>query len=164
MGLAEANEGKRRHTNVLANAGMAFLLAICAIALPALQNLFAVAMAATFASALSDTMSSEIGNIYGRSFVNIQTLKKGVRGQDGMISLEGTLSGLLGATLMGTVYLFFEFNVQHCVVIVVAGMIGNLSDSLLGASLQQRGFLNNHMVNFLNTLIAALIALGLLVV
>jgi uncharacterized membrane protein len=37
----------------------------------------------------------------------------------------------------------------------MAGFLGNLADSFLGAALQRRGILNNDWVNFLNTLIAA---------
>jgi uncharacterized membrane protein len=43
--------------------------------------------------------------------------------------------------------------------IVLAGFIGNLTDSLLGASLERKGWLHNDQVNFLNTLIAAITGL-----
>jgi uncharacterized membrane protein len=43
--------------------------------------------------------------------------------------------------------------------IVVAGFAGNLADSILGASLERKGWLKNDQVNFLNTLIAAIIGL-----
>ena len=45
--------------------------------------------------------------------------------------------------------------------IVVGGTIGNIADSLLGANLERRKLLNNNAVNFLNTLIGALVALML---
>ncbi|HZX59247.1 MAG TPA: DUF92 domain-containing protein, partial [Mucilaginibacter sp.] len=40
--------------------------------------------------------------------------------------------------------------------IVLAGTIGNLADSVLGAKYERKGKIGNNTVNFLNTLIAAL--------
>jgi uncharacterized membrane protein len=44
--------------------------------------------------------------------------------------------------------------------IVLAGFAGNVADSLLGASLERKGFLKNDQVNFLNTLIAAMVGMA----
>jgi uncharacterized membrane protein len=41
----------------------------------------------------------------------------------------------------------------------VAGIFGNLCDSILGASLERKQFIGNNTVNFLNTLFAAIFAL-----
>lgn len=158
LGLAEARQGKRSYENVLANAATAFFLAILAIFLPAKQEVFEVLMMTTFAAALSDTVSSEVGNVYGTRFINILTLKRGRRGDDGMISLEGTLSGILASALMGTIFWAFTAQIIASLVITVSGFFGNLMDSVLGSSLQRRGFLNNHTVNFFNTLLAVLLA------
>lgn len=162
MGLAEANAGKRGYANVLANAAIPFFLALIYLVLPSERERYEIMMLAGFAAALSDTLSSEVGNIYGKNYVNIFNLRKGVRGKDGMISLEGTLSGLIGALLMGIIYPFTGGDIKYVPIIFVAGFAGNLSDSLLGATLQHKGFLNNHTVNFFNTLLAAFIAYGLL--
>ncbi|WP_449437800.1 DUF92 domain-containing protein [Pedobacter steynii] len=40
--------------------------------------------------------------------------------------------------------------------VIAAGIIGNITDSLLGATLERKSYLNNDMVNFLNTLVASL--------
>ena len=45
----------------------------------------------------------------------------------------------------------------------LAGIFGLFFDSLLGATLERRGWINNDAVNFLSTLSAAMFALGLLV-
>lgn len=162
LGLAEANQGKRGYANVLANASNAFFLSLLAIFLPGRQEAFEIMMTASFAAALSDTVSSELGNIFGKNFISILTLRKGKRGEDGMISLEGTFYGFIGSALMGGVYLLLKGQVVPALVITLAGFFGNLMDSILGCSLQKRGFLNNHTVNFFNTLLAALLA-GILV-
>jgi uncharacterized membrane protein len=41
--------------------------------------------------------------------------------------------------------------------IALAGLIGNLMDSVLGALLERRGLMGNNVVNFLNTLAGALV-------
>jgi uncharacterized membrane protein len=41
--------------------------------------------------------------------------------------------------------------------IVLTGTIGNLADSILGATYERKGAIGNNAVNFLNTLIAALL-------
>jgi uncharacterized membrane protein len=43
--------------------------------------------------------------------------------------------------------------------IIIAGTAGNLSDSVLGALLERKNIIGNNAVNFLNTFIAALVAL-----
>jgi len=43
--------------------------------------------------------------------------------------------------------------------IIIAGTAGNLTDSILGAVLERRGIIGNNMVNFLNTLTAALLVI-----
>jgi len=47
------------------------------------------------------------------------------------------------------------------VVVTAAGTVGGIVDSLLGATLERRGLLNNDGVNFTNTLAGALAAAGL---
>jgi uncharacterized membrane protein len=42
-----------------------------------------------------------------------------------------------------------------------AGFAGMLVDSLLGATFQRRGWMNNEAVNFFGTLVAALLAYGM---
>ena len=44
------------------------------------------------------------------------------------------------------------------VVVILGGIIGNLADSVLGATLERRGTLGNDVVNFLNTLVGAITA------
>ena len=75
-----------------------------------------------------------------------------------MISREGTLFGLGGAMLIALPVGLGMQSWPLALIVALAGMVGNWSDSLLGATLQRRGVLNNHTVNFWSTLIAALFA------
>ncbi|RZK38137.1 MAG: DUF92 domain-containing protein [Hymenobacter sp.] len=161
LGLAEANKGRRTASQVLANAGVAGLLGFGAWLYPAQAPLCRLLLAGSFAAATADTLASELGNIYGRRYVNILTFKPDQRGLDGVISLEGTLLGLAGTALVASVYCVVYGWLPAFWVLLLAGTVGNLSDSLLGATLERRRYLANDAVNFLNTLIGALTAAGL---
>jgi uncharacterized protein (TIGR00297 family) len=158
LGLAETDKGRRVAGQVIANAGVAGLLALLIIMFPMYANVFIVMIAASFASATADTLSSELGNVYGRKFYNVITFKKDTRGENGVVSLEGTTIGIIGSAIIAIIYAFtYSFNV-NVVWIIVAGTIGNLSDSILGATLERKYILNNNAVNFSNTAIAAIAA------
>ena len=160
LGLAEKGKGRRTAGQAIANAGVAATLAALAWYFPNQAQLYRVMLAAAFASATADTISSEMGNVYGRRFYNILTFRKDTRGLNGVVSLEGTLLGILGSALIGLIYgIGFGWNV-NVLWIIIAGTFGNLTDSVLGATLERRHYLTNNAVNFLNTLLAALVAMG----
>jgi uncharacterized protein (TIGR00297 family) len=161
LGLAEANKGRRTAGQVLANAGLAGLLGLAAWLLPSFASLGRLMLAGGFAAATADTLASELGNIYGRRYVNILTFKPDQRGLDGVISAEGTLLGLAGSAVLASVYCVAEGWYPAFGILLLAGTAGNLGDSLLGATLERRRYLPNDGVNFLNTLIGALVAAGL---
>lgn len=153
------NEASQPRTawQVLANAGVGVLLATIAFIKPDLSPLLLVMIGGSFASAMADTLSSELGMIYGKQFFNIITLKKDQRGLDGVVSLEGTLIGISGAFITAIVFWLFTDWSKALYVITIAGSIGNLVDSILGATLERKRIIKNDMVNFLNTLAGALV-------
>ncbi|QEM10132.1 DUF92 domain-containing protein [Mucilaginibacter rubeus] len=154
-----AEKGGRTAAQVLANAGTAALCGIMILALPAYAPVLQLMIAAGFASATADTLSSELGMVYGKRFFNIITLKPDTRGLDGVISVEGTLIGVIGSVVIATVYAIGMGWTVNLIWIVAAGTLGNLTDSVLGAILERKGLINNNTVNFLNTLVAALFML-----
>lgn len=153
-------ENKARTTaQVVANAGVPGALALLALVFPQWAPLLTLMLTASFSSASADTISSELGTLYGKKFINVLSWKPDQRGENGVISLEGALFGLIGSAINATVYAGFEGWSWYLLWIILAGTMGNLADSILGAALERRGVVSNNAVNFLNTLIAALAVL-----
>jgi uncharacterized protein (TIGR00297 family) len=161
-GLSEKNSSRRNAGQVIANAGVAAICGLLGYLFQPYVFVFRLMMAASLSSAMADTLSSELGNVYGKRFYNILTLQKDTRGLNGVVSLEGTGIGIIGSTVIALVYAAgIGFTWNTFLIIIIAGTIGNLSDSVLGASLERKRYLNNDAVNFLNTAIAAIVALCL---
>jgi uncharacterized protein (TIGR00297 family) len=157
-GISENNKGQRNASQVLANSGMAAIVSVVGYFFGADGFLIAILTAAAFSAATADTLSSELGNIYGKRYYNILSLKPDQRGLDGVISLEGTLAGVAGSLLIAMIcFAFFPF-AKTILIILIAGTAGNIADSILGAALERRGKIKNDAVNFLNTATGVLIA------
>jgi len=159
LGLAEQNKGKRNAGQVMANAAMAGILGLFAWLFPVYASECTLLVAACFSSATADTLSSEMGNLYGKHLYNILSFKKDIRGQNGVVSLEGTMCGLAGSSVIALIHAAgMGWHTGQFIIIVIAGTVGNLVDSLLGASLERKHIIGNNIVNFLNTFAAALVA------
>ncbi len=167
--LGFEKSSRRDALQVLANGGIA---ALCALLIPIIGARGSVLMLGALAAACADTWATEVGSLFGGTPRKITTLKPVRPGESGAISLLGTLAALSGAGLLsllaGRLWL----------PVLISGFLGSLVDSLLGATLQAqwkdsegnfteirsgkpaRGwtFLNNDAVNFLATLIGALLA------
>ena len=145
---------KRNAGQVLANGGIPALLGLLILWIPHHTGLLKLMMAAALSSAMADTLSSEFGMLYGRWFFNILTFRKERKGLDGVISITGLLFGIAGSAVIAFIY-SLSFG-RTFWLIIFAGAIGNMADSILGAMFERRGVIGNNTVNFLNTLIAAL--------
>ncbi len=99
-----AHEPTRSPGQVIANAGVAALIGGWAFFRPTQAPLFLLMLAASLASATADTLSSELGMVYGRRCYNILTWKKDERGLDGVVSIEGLFIGAAGSALIAAVY------------------------------------------------------------
>ena len=152
LGTAEKKEG-RTASQVLANVGIA---AVCAVAYHWRENsFFLLAMCATLTEAAADTVSSEIGQTSSRATRLITNWRRVPAGTNGGISLTGTLAGAAAALLITAAGIFVGLiGRQESLTSFVAAFVGMIWDSFLGATLQQRGRLNNNTVNFLGTLTA----------
>ena len=160
-GLAQEGGGRRGASHALANTGVAAACALFAVVTP-FSPILVLAFAAAFATAAADTASSEIGQLWGRRTFLITTLRPVPRGTEGAVSLEGTLAGIAASAVVaglgGAVGLF---DIAGALVVVVAAFVGTTLESLAGATLENRGLLDNEAMNFLNTLVGALVAAAL---
>ena len=173
LGTAENRRG-RSASQVAANLGAAAILSSAYVqswfvdspwfthASLSPMLMFSLGLAA-LAEAAADTASSEVGQVFGGRPRMITTLRKVEPGRDGAMSLAGTLAGVVAAGMVAAAgTLAFEGGFAMFWISCGGGVFGLLFDSLLGATLEERGWLNNDAVNFLSTLSAAGFALGLL--
>lgn len=162
---SSAHQSTRTTGQVIANGGIAAILGALAIIFPTHHAPLGLALAASLSAATADTLSSELGLVYGHRCYNILTWKKEERGPDGVISLEGLFFGTAGSAVIAAAYTLPGLRnggpkapAIDFLLILLAGLAGNLADSILGASLERRSWLSNDQVNFLATLMAALCA------
>ena len=162
--LAEDNKGARGWRNVMANGGVASLVAIANFTLDQPEWSY-LAACASISVAASDTLASEIGSLdpRTRSIINLEAVPAGTNG--GM-SVTGTFAALGGAALIAflSVSLSSITDVEIplltiFVVITLIGWLGCQVDSILGALFENKGLIGKHSVNFLATLSGALMAI-----
>ena len=155
LGVAERGDG-RNAWQVLANLGVA---ALASVFFSATGNwAWLVAASAALAEAATDTVASEIGQTH-RTARLITTWETVPAGTDGGVTPLGTAAGAFagllvagvsaGAGMIPRALLWIPF---------AAGFAGMVIDSILGATVQRRRWLNNEAVNLLGTLAAAGIA------
>jgi uncharacterized protein (TIGR00297 family) len=160
LGVAEDNEGARGSRNVIGNAGVALVAvlgfaAADAVAIEAV--FFQFAFLGSLSTAMSDTLSSEIGVLFGPPRL-ITTLERVEAGTDGGVTLKGILVGAVGGAIVAAIAVAaFGTSLPGAGVVVAAGVLGMLVDSILGATVEDR-WIGNQAVNFLATLAGAAIA------
>ncbi len=153
------------------------------------QPIYWVAFAAAFATANADTWATELGTLASQQPRKITNLRQQVTpGTSGGVTLWGTTASLLGALVVAAIaQLGGAPSLRSLLAITLGGLLGALSDSLLGATVQANyhcptcaieteqhpthscgtptqlssgyGWLNNDWVNFLATLCGAGIAM-----
>ncbi|MFN9630142.1 MAG: TIGR00297 family protein [Cyanobacteriota bacterium] len=162
-GLAEGRGGRRGPENVWGSALVAALLAMLTPLSGPWASLVLLGFAASLCAKLADTFGSEIGKRWGRHTILITTLRSVPRGTEGAISLEGTAASVGGSALMAAVMAALGVIESPLAwgVVTVVGLVATLVESLMGATLQPRlPWLSNELVNGLQTLVGALLAMG----
>jgi uncharacterized protein (TIGR00297 family) len=160
LGVAEDKRG-RNAAQVAANLGAAGLAAAAALSLPSPGPWYAVAVTAALAEATADTLASELGEVLGGQPFMVTTFRRVPAGSDGAVSLAGTLAGTCAAVAVVLVaVLALGLSPGNAVCAGLGAIAGLFVDSLLGATVERSGWLNNDAVNFLSTLAAAAIATG----
>lgn len=195
-----AKGGVRDFWQVFANGGLACLLAVAHYYYKSPVVFFA--FLGVIATVNADTWATELG-ILGKGRPRLITTGQPVRvGTSGAVSLGGTLSAFAGAAVIALVFALTQLllnkplfprdasllSLELLGIIVFAGVLGTLLDSLLGATLQAmyycthcktetekamhycgrpttaiRGFkwFDNDIVNLASSMVGGLVAAGL---
>jgi len=161
LGIAEERSGRRGAGNALANCGVATAAAIAVASTP-YPAAARLALATALVAGGSDTVASEIGKAWGRSTFLITSLGRVKPGTPGAMSLEGTTAGIVAAFgLAAAAVALGQIAWNMIAGVVIAATIGAIVESVLGATLEGPGILNNDLLNFINTAVAAAVALAL---
>ncbi|MBV8115219.1 MAG: DUF92 domain-containing protein [Silvibacterium sp.] len=163
LGVAEEKRG-RTASQVVANLGAAVIAAIPLRAWRVWLGIYPgrvalIAAIAALGEATADTLSSELGEVLGGEPYLLTTFQRVPSGTDGAISLNGTIAGAAGAAAITIVAAFvFRLSAPESAIAFAAAIIGLFVDSLLGATLERWGWINNDAVNALSTAFAAILA------
>jgi uncharacterized protein (TIGR00297 family) len=177
LGVAEDRHG-RSAAQVIANLGIAGLLPLAAYfrafdwndgisrEISFSEYVLPVLLIAALCEATADTVSSEIGQAFGGTPFLLTTFRRVAPGTDGAISLIGTAAGIAGAAVVALVAMLtmnvrsLTFPPRFALISFAGGVAGLLFDSLLGATVERKGWLGNDLVNFSSTAFAVLVALA----
>jgi uncharacterized protein (TIGR00297 family) len=164
LGIAEERGGRRGAGNAIANTGVA----ACAAALVVVggnvnSGACLMVMSVALVAGASDTVASEIGKAWGRRTFLVTTFRRVPPGTPGALSVEGTAAGVIAAVALASLaawlgLLFSTNSAGEIAVVVGAATVASLIESLLGATLEPKGILNNDLLNFVTTWSAAVIA------
>ena len=172
LGVEESDEGTRGGSNVISNGIIPPIIALGYSFGLLTPEQALVAFTTSMAAASADTMASEIG-VLSPSPVMITNPRKVVEpGMDGGVSFEGLTASFLSAVcismlayasfivLIDNNHLFHSsIKINHLFISVFFGFLGSIIDSLLGATLQNKGFLSNNGVNLSSISISVLLSL-----
>jgi len=182
----------RDYKQVLSN-GVAPVIGVLLTALtPMVREQATVFFLASLATATADTWATEIGMRYGNRVFNIFSLRPMQKGLSGGVSVIGLIASVLGAMFIALLPLlpFWQGDkmcglvlVKIFPVIAIAGFLGALIDSLLGATLQAKyqkdgvyieenavgssrvsgiPIIDNNIVNLISTIWGGLIGVGVM--
>lgn len=149
-----AKTGRRDALQVLANGGVAALLAALAFTRPDDAGVFAAGFLGALAAAAADTWGTEVGVLSARKPVLLTAIpwRQVEAGTSGAVSAAGSAAGAAAAFLIGIVGAFgfwveglavgnvglTGFNVALGIAAFVGGLVGAFGDSLLGGTVQAR--------------------------
>jgi uncharacterized protein (TIGR00297 family) len=156
-GVAESRGGVRGFLNVFANG----LVSLCAAVLFGIyqEPAFAALFLGSVSAAMADTTASELGML-GKTPYLITTFKKVPKGTDGGITLIGEIAATIAAFILCmTAYALNVVSFDMALIGVLAGFVGTNVDSLVGATLERKGIVQNTGTNFICTLSGGIVAM-----
>lgn len=169
MGVEQSQGGARGYRNVFANgvvsAAAAILYGVTTVTtdpgIIAMQPAFIALFIGSVATTAADTVASEIGVTGGPAYL-ITSGKRVPAGTNGGITLLGEMAGLFGAVIVViAAFLLGVIDSSLFLIGISAGFIGTNIDSVIGAVIENRGWIGNAGTNLLATLGGGLCALAL---
>ena len=159
LGLQEGKKGERSVLNLLGVGTIPVVIAIVFFLKP--SDLLTVAFLSSIAVSTSDTIASETG-IWAKKTYMITTFKQVEPGPNGAVSLYGFGTAFIGTLAFALLGWFFIFNTEpisipdiRFLIVVAAGMFGNVMDSVLGATLENPGYIGKYTNNASTALMGA---------
>jgi uncharacterized protein (TIGR00297 family) len=161
--LQEGRSGERMYKNVVAVGVTPCIFAVlCFILGDEYYTMMSIAYISSITVAAADTIASEVGVRDERVWM-ITTFKRVEPGVDGGVSVMGTLVALFAAvvtTIIGWLLIFgFTFNLLFFIP-VIAGMVGCFADSVLGATIETKGYISKYTNNAVTALFGSLFAIA----
>lgn len=159
----EPDRGRRGWRNVLSNGLTATLVA--GAGLWVADGPLALPFAAAVAVAAADTFASELGTLAERAVLITQPGRVVPPGTNGGVSWPGTSASVLGAVAVAlAAHLLIPLAWVHVPLVVLAGALGSVIDSFLGATWEatpgvQDGPLSKGDVNFISITVPTLLLL-----
>jgi len=159
-GIAECHGGVRGYVNVFAN-GLVSVAAAVLFGLSGGNPLLLALFLGSVATAAADTAGGEIG-MTSRDPVLITTFEPVPKGTNGGVTLLGEAASLGASAAIALSALLLGIGTTRMLLFAtLAGFIGSNVDSLVGALLENRGFIGNAGTNLIATLAGGLLALAL---
>lgn len=137
---SEQEKGSNRDIiQVYANAGIPLIMGLCWFLSGFEDPIWFYAFLGALAAATADTWETEIGSFALRQPRHILNFKQVPRGYSGGVTLMGTLGGFFGAFIIvwsGSWLYSDGIDLQMMLLIALAGFLGSIVDSILGATIQ----------------------------
>ena len=155
-GLQEGQRGERSWKNIVGVGLPPVLIVLLNYVYPLDTTLFAIMYISTITVAGADTIASEIG-VRDPKVYMITTFKRVEPGVNGWISLTGTAVSTVAALLIAILGWFVIMESLDIMLLIpfVAGVVGNLMDSVFGAVLENPGYISKYTNNCSTALIGA---------
>jgi uncharacterized protein (TIGR00297 family) len=159
-GIAEDRAGRRGAGNVLANC-LVGAIGAWMMTVDTADASGALILAAGLTAGASDTVASEIGKAFGSSPRAFPSFRHVPPGTPGAVSPIGTVAGFMAAVLMAMLAAAILPGGEMLVPgVVVGATVGAFVESSLATRFEPDGVLNNDLLNFINTSVAALVAVA----
>jgi uncharacterized protein (TIGR00297 family) len=189
IGSAQGKGGTRNWPNILANGAVAAVLGLAQLFSGG--TTFVASFLGAMSTAASDTVATEVGLLSkSKPRLITQLGKSVVPGTSGGVSVLGFLGAIMASALIGGLAFVLNLSREGFLIVpisIISGFVGAVADSILGATVQRKGycavcgaqtenllhhgeptkvvsglpFVDNNFVNLLATIVGAIAAFSI---